>query len=180
MLPTTFLRLNLKNLLISRDFHCYIGFTQVSYMVLPHDSTTCWFQVSWIFSIELNNSDMCHGQKSRFFGAGHPTFNRNPYNGYINPYYWVDFSHPLWYGNNGSLDPGTYYKQDASLHITKICKFGYDIWNEWTKHVPIFSPTKVIILWWCFNPTARNVSKFFLFDSFFRRRWPSNQDTSPL
>ena len=21
---------------------------------------------------------------------GHTTFNRNPYNGYINPYYWVD------------------------------------------------------------------------------------------
>ncbi len=30
----------------------------------------------------------------------------NPYNGYINPYYWVD-DHPLVYGNNGSLDPGT-------------------------------------------------------------------------
>ena len=27
--------------------------------------------------------------------------------GYINPYYWVD-DHPLLYGNNGSLDPGTY------------------------------------------------------------------------
>ena len=25
----------------------------------------------------------------------------NPYNGYINPYYWVD-DHPLLYGNNGS------------------------------------------------------------------------------
>ena len=31
----------------------------------------------------------------------------NPYNGYINPYYWVD-DHPLLHGNNGSLDPGTY------------------------------------------------------------------------
>ena len=33
----------------------------------------------------------------------------NPYNGYINPYYWVD-NHPLLYGNinNGSLDPSTY------------------------------------------------------------------------
>ena len=31
----------------------------------------------------------------------------NPYNGYINPYYWVD-DHPLLYGNNGSLDPSTY------------------------------------------------------------------------
>ena len=29
------------------------------------------------------------------------------YNGYINPYYWVD-DHPLLYGNNGSLDPGTF------------------------------------------------------------------------
>ena len=29
------------------------------------------------------------------------------HNGYINPYYWVD-DHPLLYGNNGSLDPGTY------------------------------------------------------------------------
>ena len=28
----------------------------------------------------------------------------NPYNGYINPYYWVD-DHPLLYGNIGSLDP---------------------------------------------------------------------------
>ena len=28
----------------------------------------------------------------------------NPYNGYINPYYWVD-DHPLLYGNNVSLDP---------------------------------------------------------------------------
>ena len=42
--------------------------------------------------------------KSRYIGDGHPTFNRNPYNGYINPYYWAD-DHPLLYG---SLDPGTY------------------------------------------------------------------------
>ena len=32
---------------------------------------------------------------------------KNPYSGYINPYYWVD-DHPLLYGNNGSLDPGTF------------------------------------------------------------------------
>ena len=44
--------------------------------------------------------------KSRYIGDGHPTVNGNPYNGYINPYYWVD-DHPLLYGNNGSLDPGT-------------------------------------------------------------------------
>ena len=52
---------------------------------------------------------MCHGQGCRaFLGMGDlPPFNRNPYNGYINSYYWVD-DHPLLYGNNGSLDPGTY------------------------------------------------------------------------
>ena len=54
---------------------------------------------------ELRES-MCAMVKSRYTGDGHPTFNRNPYNGYINPYYWVD-DHPLLYGNNGSLDPGT-------------------------------------------------------------------------
>ena len=55
--------------------------------------------------------------RSRCIGDGRPpTFNRNPYNGYINPYYWVD-DHPLLYGNNGSLDPGTY-------------SFGGYIWAE--------------------------------------------------
>ena len=38
---------------------------------------------------------MSHGQARRYIGDGHPTFNRNPYNGYINPYYWVD-DHPLY------------------------------------------------------------------------------------
>ena len=37
----------------------------------------------------------------------------NPYNGYINPYYWVD-DHPLLYGNNGGLDPGTYASMFSS------------------------------------------------------------------
>ena len=50
---------------------------------------------------------ICAMVKSLYIGDGHPTFNRNPYDGYINPYYWVD-DHPLLYGNNGSLDPGTY------------------------------------------------------------------------
>ncbi len=50
---------------------------------------------------------ICVMVKSHSIGDGHPTFNRNPYNGYTNPYYWVD-DHPLLYGNNGSLDPGTY------------------------------------------------------------------------
>ena len=54
-----------------------------------------------------NKRLICARVKSRYIGDGHPTFNRNPYNGYINPYHWVD-DHPLLYGNNGSLDPGTY------------------------------------------------------------------------
>ena len=60
---------------------------------------------------EFSMSHMCQGLNSLYWGwssgDGHPTFNRNPFNGYINPYYWVD-DHPLLYGNNGSLDPGTY------------------------------------------------------------------------
>ncbi len=43
---------------------------------------------------------ICAMVKSRYIGDGHPTFNRNPYNGYINPYYWVD-DHPLLYGSMG-------------------------------------------------------------------------------
>ena len=39
----------------------------------------------------------------------------NPYNGYINPYYWVD-DHPLLYGNNGSLDPSTDVHQGSVHH----------------------------------------------------------------
>ena len=40
--------------------------------------------------------------------GNNPTFNDgNPYNGYTNPYYWVD-DHPLLYRNNASLDPGTF------------------------------------------------------------------------
>ena len=62
-------------------------------------------QISNLMDGQCNPLNMV---KSRYIGDGRPpTFNRNPYNGYINPYYWVD-DHPLLYGNNGSLDPGTY------------------------------------------------------------------------
>ena len=65
----------------------------------------------WVYSLalpwELTSSSYVPWSKVGYIGDGHPTFNRNPYNGYINPYYWVD-DHPLLYGNNGSLDPGTY------------------------------------------------------------------------
>ena len=45
----------------------------------------------------------------------------NPYNGYINPYYWVD-DHPLLYGNNGNLDPSTfekYARQNGNLPLSR-------------------------------------------------------------
>ena len=72
--------------------------------------------------------------KSRYIGDGHPTFNRNPYNAYLNSYYWVD-DHPLLYGNNGSLDPGTY------IYILQIEPSQFvDVHNEWdTQQLDIFS-----------------------------------------
>ena len=45
--------------------------------------------------------------KLHILGMVIPPLIGNPYNGYINPYYWVD-DHPLLYGNNGSLDPSAY------------------------------------------------------------------------
>ena len=62
--------------------------------------------------------NICAMVKSRYIGDGHPTFNRNPYNGYINPYYWVD-DHPLLYGTIGSLDPSTY----IYIHISWSYQF---------------------------------------------------------
>ena len=47
------------------------------------------------------------GSKLVVLGMAIPPLIGNPYNGYINPYYWVD-DHPPLYGNNGSLDPSTY------------------------------------------------------------------------
>ena len=38
-------------------------------------------------------TDICATVETPYIGDGHPTFNRNPYNGYINPYYKVD-DHP--------------------------------------------------------------------------------------
>ena len=53
----------------------------------------------------------------------------NPYNGYINPYYWVD-DHPLLYGNNGSLDPST-YKQLTPNNIFHPPKMFLRIFVKW-------------------------------------------------
>ena len=64
---------------------------------------------------------------SRFIGDGcFPTFNDgNPYNGYINPHYWVD-DHPLLYGNNGSLDPSTYPGIERDIVCTGL---GYSVYS---------------------------------------------------
>ena len=51
----------------------------------------------------------------------------NPYNGYINPYYWVD-DHPLLYGNNGSLDPGTYGDRSLRTNFERD-RLAYHFWN---------------------------------------------------
>ena len=78
---------------------------------------------------------ICAMVKSRCIGDGHPIFNRNPYNGYINPYYWVD-DHPLLYRNNGSLDPGTY---DFVLFLClaiKIRKINGTIPIPWVQITP--------------------------------------------
>ena len=69
-------------------------------------------QLAWYIMVYLPTNlppklTKCAMVKSRYIGDGRPpTFNRNPHNGYINPYYWVD-DHPLLYGNHGSLDLGT-------------------------------------------------------------------------
>ena len=70
---------------------------------------------------------ICAIVKSRYIGDGHPTFNRNHYNGYINPYYWVD-DHPLLYGNDWSLDPGTYNLHVWYIHLTLVFQIPVQVW----------------------------------------------------
>ena len=48
---------------------------------------------------------MCQGQEFAIWGMVIPPLIGNPYNGYINPYYWVD-DYPL-HGNDGNLEPIT-------------------------------------------------------------------------
>ena len=43
-----------------------------------------------------------------------PALVGNPYNGWVNPYYWVA-EHPQFYGNNGSLDPSRYDVEAVQL-----------------------------------------------------------------
>ena len=59
-------------------------------------------------SLELHNFEPeLYVPWSKVAILGIPPLIGNPYNGYKNPYCWVD-DHPLLYGNNGSWDPGTY------------------------------------------------------------------------
>ena len=96
---------------------CFLMVATTSRVVKPTypiffvEPKTWWFGTMFLFFQEVFAGPICAMVKSRYIGDGHPTFNRNPYNGYINPYYWVD-DHPLLYGNNGSLDPGTYYHRE--------------------------------------------------------------------
>ena len=65
-----------------------------------------WFH-RHIFALAIRDLHQHHPESTRCIGDGMgylPPLIGNPYNGYINPYYWVD-AHPLFYGNNGSLDP---------------------------------------------------------------------------
>ena len=74
----------------------------------------------------------------------------NPYNGYINPYYWVD-DHPPLYGNNGSLDPGTYGTWHFSRFKEKLLRIvlqplainqngPIDLWKIFTSHFFMWHP----------------------------------------
>ena len=73
---------------------------------------------------------MCAMVKSRYIRDGHLT--RNPYNGYLNPYYWVD-DHPVLYGNSGSLDPGTCGFKKLVQMVQRL-KVGEPIDNESMKN----------------------------------------------
>ena len=85
-------------------FHCYVSLPEGIWLFccrIQQLGQQIIFEVAFCRYLHVPWS------KVAFLGDGHPTFNRNPYNWYIKPYYWVD-DHPLLYGNNGSLDPSTH------------------------------------------------------------------------
>ena len=73
-------------------------------------------QFDWKHVSEKIDNGHVPWSKVAILGMVIQPFNRNPYNGYINPYYWVD-DHHLLYGNIGSLDPSTYANGRYSLCI---------------------------------------------------------------
>ena len=80
------------------------------------------------------------GSKLVVLGMVIPPLIWNHYNGYINPYYWVD-DHPLLYGNNGSLDPST-YQSPHPLVLQKI--------NQRDPRIKL-NLTPEISRWWFLN-----------------------------
>jgi len=67
------------------------------------------------------NGHMCQGRSTPYIGDGHPPFIGNPYNGYINPYYWVDDQAPIILGNTGSLDHTTHIIFAVNPEAPSIC-----------------------------------------------------------
>ena len=63
-----------------------------------------------------NSKFMCAKVSTPYIGDGHPPFIGYPYNGHINPYYWVD-DHSLLYGNTGSLDYPTHVAAKKSKRV---------------------------------------------------------------
>ena len=72
-------------------------------------SNSCCHDGTYAMFHQCLSSHMCQGLDSLYWGWSSHFFIgiRNPYNRYINPYYWGD-DYPLLYGNNGGLDPSTY------------------------------------------------------------------------
>ena len=93
---------------LKMNFRLKIGIFQLSYASLPG-------------GIVFMENFICAMVKSRYIGDGHPTFNRNPYNGYINPYYWVDEFIPYYMEIMGVFHLGTYeggFRQQFSPRAT--------------------------------------------------------------
>ena len=102
----------------------------------PTWKNMCKVKLDHFVQVVVKIKSICAMVKSRYIRDGHPTFNRNPYNGCITPYYWVD-DHPLLYGNNGSLDPGTYktfWNHQVGLSswlVSRLMVTDSDWWTDW-------------------------------------------------
>ena len=92
----------------SASWNCQISLKAWHCEGSPHDMTvnSMWLQG---LGLKFEGETYEPGSKLLVLGMVIQPLIGNPYNGYINPYYWVD-DHPLLYGNNGSLDPSTYWK----------------------------------------------------------------------
>ena len=65
--------------------------TNSSHLKIGHPKRKGLSSNHQMFRSYVSFRGICPMVKSRYIGDGRPpTFNRNPYNGYINPYYWVD------------------------------------------------------------------------------------------